>query len=640
MIVTFWNRLFDPAGSEREMSWPELVELLTAKKMFMGGDIHPGWSPARFEPCERAAENARQVFALCFDFDGDESIEATEPKLRALGRGLMHTTRKHQRDGNGDRFRAVFDISRPLSCFEFTELWKRMAPKMGKIDEAPKDASRFWYLPGCSQYGEFVSSSWDGEPVDVDAWLAKPDPTAQQAAAPAASRVERQDIEERARRYIAKMDAAVSGSGGHQATWDVALVLCRGFGLSGDRAYALLCEYNSRCEPPWKERELKHKIKGALAASKVPLGFLVDAPNEWRTYKSGMPKPPPDDGFASDPPEDWLDNYEPSEEVSTAGAEREPGDDTAERSTRPASEVYGIIDERSLFFEVLSIVQRGAAARGHTTGHYTIDNLLCGLRPGLVSLLAAGTSWGKSSWGIMVADENLKLGVPVLVVSVEDERAMYGKRIVARRSGVNAMRMRDNSCDDADIKAIAREASKTRSEPFFLNAIGRDVEWAANAIRAVCAEREIGVVVCDYVQRFRSKKNFGGDRRAQVTYVAECLSDAGKNGGSHTVLLSQLKRIADQTPTMDDVKESGDLENMADHVLLGYRRKEKSFNGPPLERRFLIVPKNKDGLAFTDLPGILMPFSLVTANFETVDANSRFANAENDAEEALRKYGA
>ncbi len=74
MIVTLWSRLFDPKGTERELDWPELVALLYERAEFLGGDQHPGWSPAWFDPCERAKENVRAVYAACFDFDKGESM--------------------------------------------------------------------------------------------------------------------------------------------------------------------------------------------------------------------------------------------------------------------------------------------------------------------------------------------------------------------------------------------------------------------------------------------------------------------------------------------------------------------------------------------------------------------------------------
>ena len=81
---------------------------------------------------------------------------------------------------------------------------------------------------------------------------------------------------ERARRYIAKCPAAVSGQGGHNATFHVAAVLVHGFALPDGDAMALILEWNRSCQPPWSERELRHKVESATRATHAqPRGHLL-----------------------------------------------------------------------------------------------------------------------------------------------------------------------------------------------------------------------------------------------------------------------------------------------------------------------------------------------------------------------------
>ena len=75
------------------------------------------------------------------------------------------------------------------------------------------------------------------------------------------------DVYDLARRYIAKAAPAVSGQGGHDQTFSVACALIKGFDFSIAEARPLLQEYNQRCEPPWSEAELEHKLRSADAAA-------------------------------------------------------------------------------------------------------------------------------------------------------------------------------------------------------------------------------------------------------------------------------------------------------------------------------------------------------------------------------------
>ena len=88
-------------------------------------------------------------------------------------------------------------------------------------------------------------------------------------------------VQDRARRYVEKMDAAVAGSNGHDATFSVACVLVHGFDLSESDAYSILAnDYNPRCSPPWNDKELKHKIKSASNANhQGERGYLLKGSN-------------------------------------------------------------------------------------------------------------------------------------------------------------------------------------------------------------------------------------------------------------------------------------------------------------------------------------------------------------------------
>jgi hypothetical protein len=638
--LTFWPNLdAKNAGTPwRVESWDAVFEKLSERRPYLGDFEHPGWSPAEFKPCFREKAHVQSVSALCLDFDQGGTIDDAVERLSAIAGGFLHTTRKHTEEAH--RFRVVLPLARPVSAFEFPELWKRVAPVAGSVDPAAKDASRFWFVAGTS--GPFETRRWDGPALNPDEWLAKPDPTKPVVNVTPAPR-ESASVEERARKYIAKMPEAIAGQGGHAACWEVALYLTRGFALSHDRALAILREeYSPRCVPPWSERELEHKIAGAMKSERVPFGFLLNDNREWRPRSHQLP-PPPDDDYIPEAPDEYEPEYDGGALLPESKAPvREPGDDSGEQvPPQSATERYGVVELRSLCFEVLEEAKAGKVKQGHTTGHYAIDAVLAGLRPEHVTLLAAPTSWGKSSFGVMIADENLKVNVPVLVVTVEDSKIMYGKRIVARRAKVNALNLRDNTCDRSELQAIEAAARAAQSEPFLLSGVGKTVEYVGRAIRELVAERKIGVVVCDYIQRFRTNKH-AGDRRNQVTYVAEVLSDAIKSSGASGVLLSQLKRTDGRVPTMDDVKESGDLENMAEHVLLGHKEQEKKarWEGDPEPpwKRTLWVPKNKDGPTSTGQ--IECPFNEVTASFETVEDPElgrleRLAAAARGEEEAV-----
>ena len=114
--------------------------------------------------------------------------------------------------------------------------------------------------------------------------------------APSAPKTTNQPIDEskvidRAIKYTNAMPGAVSGSGGHTATYTVATALVHGFALDQSTALNIINDHhNPKCDPPWSQRELEHKITQAANATNhgKPRGHLRDAVKERETVHSNV----------------------------------------------------------------------------------------------------------------------------------------------------------------------------------------------------------------------------------------------------------------------------------------------------------------------------------------------------------------
>jgi hypothetical protein len=81
----------------------------------------------------------------------------------------------------------------------------------------------------------------------------------------------------RASSYVAAMPPAISGNHGHDAFFAVALALVHGFAFSRAQAWPIMQEFNARCDPPWSEKELEHKLDSAAKVTRhpKPRGYLL-----------------------------------------------------------------------------------------------------------------------------------------------------------------------------------------------------------------------------------------------------------------------------------------------------------------------------------------------------------------------------
>lgn len=254
-----------------------------------------------------------------------------------------------------------------------------------------------------------------------------------------------------------------------------------------------------------------------------------------------------------------------------------------------------------------------------TSGHHRIDEVTGGLRPGDVWLVGADTSWGKSSFAVMLADENIKRGKRVLIVSAEDSEATYGDRLMRRRAGVAASHMRHRRLTAADHEAMTAVVAAGEPLPVFIDARGKPVEWLAPRCKRAIAEHSIDIVVFDYVGAFVGKLQ-QQDRRNQVHYVARVLTDVAKTakpGGISGVILSQLTHGDEETvPGKYSIRDSKDLTQMSEVTLIGFvSPRDEPEQGVRKGDRCIKLAKVKEGPAGSK---VRMAWNDVTASFDAV----------------------
>jgi len=595
--VTRWPSLLETTGRLDVTTWEALFTEFSRPRRFLGRE-HPGWSAAVFMGDQRGKERVLRVTAAVLDYDGTEML-GRAVALWDGNLGLLHTSKSHAPDLH--RFRVILPLARPVTVPEWDALWPRLNEHaQGRLDGQAKDASRFWYEPGTLDGSAPETRLLTGPPLDPGEWLkrplrAQPAPVPrQEPRTPDAMQAER-----RAVAYIARMPPAISGAGGHGATWAVAIQLARGFALSEEATFRILRdEYNPRCQPPWSERELRHKAKQAAAAN-VTLGYHLERDDHW-TPPGAYYAPPEPDGYEAAERAALMDDDEPAAAAAPTA--------TTARPTRSLAE---------MFAAVLDKAKSGAPVSGVNTCHDRLEETIAGFRPKMITVFGARTSFGKSSYAIMVADEALRKGLRVLLVSVEDSEETYGQRFMARRARVNAYNLRGNRCNAGDLKRMTEHTQGAQTTPFFVDAVGWDGPKIAARIREENQAGQLGLVIVDYIQRVGSGAR-SSDPRISINGSMSAVCDAIKQCNAGGLILSQLKRPEggnpNKEPDLHDLKESGDIENMAEHVVLGWVT-ETGEGDAVMQRRFVKVVKNKDGPVDTRAAPI--PFDAATASFTT-----------------------
>lgn len=231
-----------------------------------------------------------------------------------------------------------------------------------------------------------------------------------------------------------------------------------------------------------------------------------------------------------------------------------------------------------------------------STGHYMMDQFTGGLRSGHVWVIGADTSWGKSTWAVSFADLNMNKGHRVLIVSVEDPPELYGRRLLARRSGVSALHLRDQRLSFEEMQRVTTVVASAQPLPFFLDARTQRAEWVARHLPTIIQDHEIRIVIVDYLQELRSDQAHQSTRD-EVSCVAKMLREAIKGANAAGIFLSQLT-IDDpnKPPSKHMIRESRNVSNAAEGVMLGWQPAQDHGDFEK-GKRYLLIDKAKDGIA-------------------------------------------
>ena len=264
-------------------------------------------------------------------------------------------------------------------------------------------------------------------------------------------------------------------------------------------------------------------------------------------------------------------------------------------SKRTASEnVTNISDE----VDLEKLLSGGDKQPWCSFGIGKVDEATGGMRKGEVSIVAARSSVGKSALAIASAVECMKAGWNVLYCSYEMSKRQLWYRMISFQSDVSLRKFRDMSFTEFDKRAI-REAM-TELEPYwkrFRVCTGANTPSSlAQIIRMEQMSCGTDMVYVDHAGRMTTDKGNKSDY-SRMSEIANALKDISLNLEVPILVLWQLNRqAANREPTIADLRDTGQAEEVADMVLLLNR---DSYHDPKIDiykaECVLNVAKARDG---------------------------------------------
>ena len=275
-----------------------------------------------------------------------------------------------------------------------------------------------------------------------------------------------------------------------------------------------------------------------------------------------------------------------------------------------------LVDQAMLDLE--SIQNRDSAYTGLASGFRDLDDLMSGLQPGNLLIIAARPGIGKSSLATNIARNVSVDGHPVALFSLEMSRFEIGMRLLCAEARVPWDRIRNKRVGPTDWTNVVHAAEVLHDAPLHIVDAGNVniVDIRAKARRMRTGRTGLDLIIVDYLQLMTSPNTRRPDNRQQeVAEISRSLKLLAKELHIPVIALSQLNRNpesrADKRPQLSDLRESGSLEQDSDVVMFIHRD-----DADPERKREaeLIVAKHRNG-----------PTGSIKLNFEA--SLTQFRNA-------------
>src|SRR5580698_1017100 len=232
--------------------------------------------------------------------------------------------------------------------------------------------------------------------------------------------------------------------------------------------------------------------------------------------------------------------------------------------------------------------RRGGRISGVTCGFSDIDNLLGGLQPSDLIIIAGRPGMGKTSLATnmafhaadtyakdMKAESQPPRGAPVLLFSLEMAAQQLSARILSEQTEIEMWKIRNGRMSDEEWDKFVLTMQDLTYLPLYIDDTGGiSIAQIAARARRLKREKQIGVIVIDYLQLIEPSRR-AENRVQEITEVTKGLKTLAKELNVPVLALSQLSRAVDarddKRPVLSDLRESGSIEQDADVVMFVYR---------------------------------------------------------------------
>ncbi len=243
--------------------------------------------------------------------------------------------------------------------------------------------------------------------------------------------------------------------------------------------------------------------------------------------------------------------------------------------------VEKLITPKDVGNQVLNLIERyNQPEHALSWGYYDLDGVTSGLYPGEFIIIGSRPGVGKTQLMFDIAESIVNTGRTVLFASVEMTMSQLLERKVARELRVGIRQMRAHGLDVDQMDAVAELAGQMSERRIYYLPQGVSAGEIYTEARKLKEKSGLDIIFVDYLQFLRECWGDRENQNVRVGRVCKLLKSMSLELEIPVVAASQLSRALElrpedsRRPTLADLRDSGNIEQDADVVLLLHRDQE------------------------------------------------------------------
>ena len=293
--------------------------------------------------------------------------------------------------------------------------------------------------------------------------------------------------------------------------------------------------------------------------------------------------------------------YDPTEDVEDImeNAEKKIFNIMQNKNQKGYTPIKDVLVES--FTELEELYNRKQHITGVPTGFTELDYKTAGLHGSDLILIAARPAMGKSAFALNIAtNAAIKAKVPTVIFSLEMSKEQMVNRIMCSEAMVDSNKVRTGKLEEEDwVKLAGTIGTFSEAEIYIDDTPGISVMEIRAKCRKLKLEKNIGLVVIDYLQLIQGSNKRNSSREQEISEISRSLKILAKEIGVPVVALSQLSRAVEQRPDhrpmLSDLRESGAIEQDADIVMFLYRDDYYNQESEKKDIAEVIIAKHRGG---------------------------------------------